>query len=318
MRFSLRHRIVLAVSTLTLIVATPLITSAATDSSPAPGTGRAPATSTAAPPPATGSSRVPASGPATAAPAGQAPVTAFGASINAPDDVRRVSAMLHRPLSTVRVFLSGVPRAWSNNAVLATIPTGGTAAVSFHSGTPAQVTQFLSSRPKTIKCYATYWHEPEDNVKTAAQKAGYRASWHAYAPAIRKAGCKPTLILMKWSLNPKSGRNWMNYYYPTDMDVVAFDAYNTALNRGYYSDPTKYLAPILAASAQVGKPWGLAEVGSFSAGDPSLRAQWAHGVATGSSSDGALFTVWWDHPSFDGKKNFSLDAATAAAWNTNS
>ena len=259
-------------------------------------------------------------GASAAAPASQtdAPVTSsIGSSINTADDTARVSGMLGRQLTTARVFMYTPPATWAKSSTLNSLPGNATVVLSFQGGTPTQIQSFLASRPTGTTCYATYYHEPEDNFTTPAQIAAYHASWDAYAPAIRAAGCIPTMILMKWSLNPKSGRNWLNYYYPDDMDVIAFDAYNTALNRGYYSDPTKYLAPILAASAQVGKPWGLAEVGSFSLDDPSLRAQWAHGVATTSSTDGALFSVWWDHPSFDGKKDFSLDAATASAWNNN-
>jgi len=315
MRFTIRHRIVLVISALTLVVATPLITSAATDTRGAPATAsRAPAT--AAPAPATATATATGQMPTSGSTAGGAPASAFGASINGPDDVRRLSTLLRRPLSTVRVFLGGVPSGWSRNSVLASAPAGGTVAVSFQSGTPTQVTQFLASRPSTLTCYATYWHEPEDNFTTAAKKTAYRASWHAYAPAIRKAGCKPTLILMKWSLNPKSGRNWHDWYSKGDVDVLAFDAYNTRAKIGTYGTPSQYLAPILAAAKETGLPWALTELASdIPSGTSSAdRAAWAHGVAVAAAGQpGFLFATWWDVLSNSGR-DYRLDSRAALAW----
>lgn len=82
----------------------------------------------------------------------------------------------------MRVFLNSTPTAWSKSALLATIPDNGTVAVSFDSGnpgTPAQIQAFLSGRPAGMTCYASYFHEPEDNFTTATQKAAYLASWDA-------------------------------------------------------------------------------------------------------------------------------------------
>ncbi len=259
--------------------------------------------------------------PASAAPAAPAapavsPTSPFGASINSPDDVGRLSTLLGRPLSSVRVFLGSVPSTWSKSRLLATVPVNGTVAVSFQSGTPAAIKTFLSSRPVGTTCYATYFHEPEDNFLTAAQKSAYLASWHAYAPAIRAAGCKPTLILMKWSLNPKSGRNWHDYYSKADIDVLGFDAYNTRAKVGGYGIPANYLAPIQAASAETGLPWALTELGSdVPAGtSPAERAAWAHGVAAAAAADPRfLFADWWDVYSASGR-DYTLDSATAAVW----
>ncbi len=246
-----------------------------------------------------------------------APASQFGASINSADDVARLTTMLGRPLSSVRVFLGGTPSAWSKNPLLQTVPPGGTVAISFQSGTPAQVQTFLSSRPGGMTCYATYFHEPEDNFTTAAQKAAYRAAWDGYAPAIRDAGCKPTLILMKWSLNPKSGRDWHDWFPTGDVDVLAFDAYNTRAKQGTYGIPANYLAPILAASTETHLPWALTELGSdIPAGTTSDdRAAWAHGVAVAAEADPSfLFADWWDVLSKDGSRDYQLDSTAALAW----
>lgn len=262
----------------------------------------------------------PASAAAQASATSMAPAVAstspFGTSINDTNDVARVSSLLNRPLTSARVFLTSIPSAWSRNAILATVPANGTVALSFQSGTPAQLETFLTGRPYQTTCYVTYFHEPEDNFTTAAQKSAYLASWHTYAPAIRAAGCKPTAILMKWSLNPKSGRNWRDWYPAGDLDVLAFDAYNTRAKVGGYGVPDKYLAPILAASAETGLPWALAELGSdVPAGtSPDERAAWAHGVAVAAAADSRfLFANWWDVLSPSGR-DYTLDSAAALVW----
>ncbi len=248
------------------------------------------------------------------------PTSRFGTSINSLDDVGRVSTLLGRPLSSVRVFLSNTPSTWSKNQLLATIPDNGTVSLSFDSvnpGTPTQIATFLAGKPPTMKCYATYFHEPEDNFTTAAQKAAYLASWRSYAPVFRAAGCVPTLILMKWTLNPHSGTDWHDWYPQGSVDVMGFDAYNTRAKIGGYGDPAKYLAPILAASAETQLPWALTELGSdIPAGTaPAERAAWAHGVAVAAGADpNFLFADWWDVLSTTGR-DYTLDSATALAWN---
>ena len=249
--------------------------------------------------------------PASAAPA--APSTSVvGASISNTTDMSRLSGMLGRPLTSVRVFEQTVPTSWSNSRVLATVPDNGTVVLSFQHGTPAQVQAFLSGRPSTTKCYASYFHEPEDDFMTAESKAAYKAKWREYAPAIRAAGCVPTLILMKWTIKKGSGRDYRDWWEPGTVDVMAFDAYNGMSKKCIcYTDPTQFLAQILEVSKQTGLPWGLAETGSRIVGDPALRAAWGKQVALKATASGALFVLWWDGPT----ETFALDSQTAQLWN---
>ena len=253
----------------------------------------------------------------TVSPPAVSPTSPYGASINSLDDVDRLTTLLGRPLSSVRVFMTGVPTSWSQYPLLMTIPVNATVALSFQNGSAAALKSFLLTRPSGTKCYVTYWHEPEDNFTTATQKAQYRASWDGYAPAIRDAGCIPTLILMKWTLNPKSGTDWHDWFPAGDVDVFAFDAYNTRAKIGGYGIPANYLAPILAASTETGLPWALTELGSdIPAGtSPAERAAWAHGVAVAAAADSRfLFADWWDVLSNTGR-DYTLDSAAALAWN---
>jgi len=241
-------------------------------------------------------------------------LTPFGSSITDSGDVSRLSALMGRPLTSVRVFYNGTPAKWTNSATLNSIPADGTAVISFQTGTPEQIQTFLSGHPPTMKCYATYWHEPEDNFTTPAEQAAYRASWQAYAPAIRAAGCIPTLILLKWSLNPKSGWDWRAWYPAGAVDVMAFDAYNGSAKLAVpgYTDPVAFIAPIVAVSQSTGLPWALAEVGSYVVGTAADRAAWAAGVAAEVSQFSVPFADWWDQVGTN--HDFSLDGPTATAW----
>jgi hypothetical protein len=275
--------------------------------------------SLAALPESAGAAAAPGGGPAAPATGSTADATAtsaspsrVGASIDNKDDVVRLSRLMGRPLQSVRVYYSLPPAQWSKSWILSTIPSPGVAVVSFTAGTPTYIRTFLASRPHGITCYASYFHEPEDNLTSAAQKAKYRSNWQMYAPAIRAAGCHPTLILMKWTLAPASGRHWRDFYAPGTVDVLAFDAYNTKVKADDpdYMDPGTFLEPILAVSRATGLPWGLAEVGSAIVLSPSRRATWAHNVAALAVNHGARFVNWWDGPT----TTFRLDRATAAGW----
>ncbi len=107
--------------------------------------------------------------PATAA-AAAGPQSLLGSSINDRDDVARISGLMGRPLSSVRVFYDATPSTWSKSTLLASIPTNGTAVIDFESGTPEAVQAFLSGYPTTLHCYASYWHEPEDEFSTAMSR----------------------------------------------------------------------------------------------------------------------------------------------------
>jgi len=250
-------------------------------------------------------------------PLATASASAFGVSINTPQDVARLSNLMRRPLSSVRVFMNGTPSAWSQSSLLASIPSNGSVSLSFQSGSPSQIQAFLSGHPRTMTCYATYWHEPELDYTTTAQKANYRATWASYGPAIRAAGCKPTLLLMRWSLSPSSGRNWRDWYPAGAVDVLGFDAYNAAAKHGTYGTGSDFISPIQAASAQTGLPWALGEVASdipagTSAGN---RAAWAHSVAVAAAADPRFaFAEWWDQVSKDGSRDYRLDSAAATSW----
>lgn len=157
--------------------------------------------------------------------------TKYGASVNDDADWQRLSGMLGRNMCAARIFYSHA-LAVSGDPKVASLPTNATVVFSWKDTmTASAVTSALNSRPAGMVCYAAYYHEPEDNFTTAAQQTAYRASWATYGPAIGAAGCRPILILMRYTLSSASGRNWHAWSNPGAYDVNGWDAYNPAWER---------------------------------------------------------------------------------------
>jgi hypothetical protein len=242
----------------------------------------------------------------------------FGSSVNDPDDIARLSRMMGRPLTSVRVYYETPPAKWpTSGAVLGSLPSNGTVSISFRHGTPAQVRTFLAGHPRTVTCYATYYHEPEFGFQTATERARFRTTFASYAPAIRAAGCIPMLIVFCWLMHDKT-RDWHDWYPRGSVDALGFDAYNLVGPQGRYATPAEFLAPFIAASRETSLPWAMPEVGSFigSAGLTAAgRAAWANDVARAAAADPKFrFADWWDGSSADPTKNFRMDSSLARAW----
>ena len=70
--------------------------------------------------------------------------------------------------------------------------------------------------PTDARTWWSFWHEPEDNIEggnfTAAQ---YRTAWRHVADladAAHNQQLRATLILMCWSAEKGSHRDWRDYY----------------------------------------------------------------------------------------------------------
>ncbi len=244
--------------------------------------------------------------------------TAFGVSVNGSNSASRFTSWTGRAPGAVRVFYNSLPARWTINA-----PAGAIVSYSFETATPAQVLAFERSKPAAVACTATFAHEPEADRQwnTASGHVAYRAKWATYARAIRAGGCTPTLILMKWTISSGSHRNWKDYYNPSAIDLLGFDAYNPGnKNGGIYTDPAKIIDPIAAVAHSVGKPWGLGETGSPAFNNNyAARAAWVTKLAAeirhpSNGYPGARFADWWDanNPAtgFDAR----LDPLAARAW----
>jgi hypothetical protein len=185
----------------------------------------------------------------------------------------------------------------------------------------ATLTGWFGTAPTDREIYWSYFHEPEDQIAAGAfTAADYRAAWAHVAKLARASGnshLHATLILMAWTLNPKSGRTFADYYPGSDVvDVLGWDAYALAADaaRGTYTDPATVFGPAVSVSQTTGKPFGFAEWGSVqAAGDAGARrAAWITASAGYQRTYGALWSTYFDSPV--GAEYRLLDAPGIAAF----
>jgi hypothetical protein len=183
----------------------------------------------------------------------------------------------------------------------------------------AYLGRWFASVPTDRTVWWTYWHEPEDDIeKGRFSAADYRAAWRhltALAEGARNPQLRPTLVLMCWTLTPESGRNWKSYYAGDSViDTLGWDCYNAGARFGRYRDPMRMFSATAAASASVGKPWGISELGSLLAtGDTGAdRARWLRACAAWLRRGGASWVSYFDAPV--GGEYRLFDEASRAAW----
>lgn len=211
---------------------------------------------------------------------------------------------LFNGLEVVRVFNSGLPRAWPGEPDPGSRPV----IVSFKA-TPAQIlagqhdaalSRWFAGAPRNKVTWWSYFHEPEDDIQrghfTAAQ---YRQAWQRIAGLADTAGnpqLRATLILMGWTLESSSGRNWRDYYPgPATIDVLGWDLYNLSWKNGNYRDPVDNFDQVVAVSQAEGLPFGIAETGTpILNGDAAGRAAWLQGAIEYLSTNGAQFVAYFD------------------------
>ena len=224
-----------------------------------------------------------------------------------PQTFNRLEGVYGR-IDFVRAFL-GAPRAdWSGYLSVGPRPMN----VSFKalpkeilSGRyDATLRTWFRTAPTDRPVWWTYYHEPENDIQRGAfNAADYRAAWKhvvAIADANAPKNLKATLVLMDWSANPKSGRDWRDYYAGTTyIDAFGWDSYNShGGNPTRYWDPAENFGLTVQVSKAAGKPFGFSEWGStLVPGDSgSGRAAWMKACARYFESVGAEFVAWFDTP----------------------
>ena len=227
-------------------------------------------------------------------------------------------------LGTVRLFYPGVPPAWPGNPDLGGRPP----IISFKlaprdvlSGRhdAAMITWFATA-PRDRDVYWVYYHEPEDNIaKGEFTAAEYRAAWRhlrALADRANNPRLYATLVLMSWSLDPESKRDWRDYYPGRDViQVLGWDAYNLRWKEGVYESPETMYARVLAVSRQERLPFGVAETGSFLVrGDKGdKRAAWLRATVAYLKKYKALWVAYFDLDWETGDYRL-LDDPSVQAW----
>lgn len=212
-------------------------------------------------------------------------------------------------IDMIRAFFTGMPASWSSS-LLSVGPRPVN--VSFKA-TPLDVLagkhdaafrSWFAAAPTNRQVWWTYYHEPEDNIERGEFTASdYRAAWKrisGIADDVAPSNLKATLVLMDWSVNPKSGRNWRDYYPgASSIDVLGWDSYNPGSPK-----PTAYRAPAeihglaVAVSKAEGKAFAFPEWGSqlVSGDNGSGRAAWMKASARYMDSVGAEFGAYFDAP----------------------
>lgn len=224
-------------------------------------------------------------------------------------------------LDAIRMFFPGLPKPWSQIradvnrtpvVVSFKAPPGDVVAGKYD----AQLRQWFADAPTDRRTFWTYWHEPENDGVNQAQ---YREAWRHIRDLADQADnrrLRATLILMCWTLDDRSGRDWKDYYAgDRTIQVLGFDCYNTAQADGYYRDPAVMLKPVIDVATSVGKPWGIAEFGSLVVeedGGHRGRAQWLRDFGQHVQKKGGSFATYFDS-SMGG--DFRLkDEPSAHAW----
>ena len=272
--------------------------------------------------------------PATAAtPTGERhqPKTRFGSSVSRvagedyPAAKDRIKKNYGAP-GVMRIFNSGLPSSWSS--IRANLGTDAPLVVSFKAS-PSDVlsgklddymTTWFAEAPKTSRTFWSYYHEPEDNIDRGEfTAADYRAAWTHLADLAKTAHnwrLRPTLILMTWSVNPASHRDWHDYYAADSVKILGWDGYNPYEPQGRYATPAEMFDRARAASKSVDLAWGIAEFGSqLAKGDQGkLRAAWLVACAKYLKAHNSRFATYFD-ALFVGENDFRLlDADSQAAW----
>lgn len=231
-------------------------------------------------------------------------------------------------LESVRVFYSDLPRDWPGRVDAGDL----TLTVSFKadpveiiSGTHDEhLMRWFDEAPTDRDIYWSYYHEPEDNIEDGHfTAADYREAWEhltELADTVDNPRLSATLILMGWTLEPGSGRDWTDYFPGSDtIDVLAWDTYNDIhADPDRYRDPADLFEKSIQVNEEVGLPFAIAETGSdlVPGDDGTQRAQWLADITAYLTDNDALWVQYFDVDFTDhGFTDFRIrDEAGQDAW----
>ena len=257
--------------------------------------------------------------------------TLFGVSIQPRDGETYDTAFANREaaygtLGVVRVFFSGNPGSWTDTKLSAKRPMN----VSFkalpdvvNSGSlDATYRAWFKAAPTDRAIWWTYFHEPEDDIANASfTAAAYRTAWQRIWRISRESGVahdnvKAALVLMDYTVDATSKRNWRDYY-PGDqfVDVISWDVYgfheeDAATDNDESMAQHQQRRPSLAVTRAAGKAYAISELGYNTAGP---RPAWLRDTARWAQSNGAMWVAYFDSTGTLGDHRL-LDAASQAAW----
>ncbi|PWU57622.1 hypothetical protein DLE60_24205, partial [Micromonospora globispora] len=224
-----------------------------------------------------------------------------------------------------RIFYPGLPPAWDGSR---SDLVDRTVVVSFKASPQeintgkydSRLASWFASIPREHNVYWSYFHEPEDDVQRGSYTAAaYRTAWRRIAGLADRADNPRlinTLILMCWTVDPKSGRNFNDFYPGGDVvEALGWDCYNWAVKWKRYASPQEVFGRMISKSRELGKPWGLAETGSdLLPGDTGMgRAGWLRSMTTYVNGQRPEFVAYWNNAVSYGDFRL-LDSPSIQAW----
>lgn len=259
------------------------------------------------------------------------PSKRFGYTVEKDRDKSRVVA-INRAIRTygagpVRLYYPQMPAGW---AKIDSMSHGLPLVVSFKalpskilSGKfDARLRAWFREAPKSQTTWWSYEPEPEDDIMRGRYSAAQFRKAYAHVASLarkaRNANLKSTLTLMAWTPNPKSHRNYRDYWPGSkNVDVIAFDFYNNyGLRTGEYIPPARNLKVCIRLAKLLNKDWGLGEFGSAKLpGDRSGvgRARWLRDMANYLDAQHAQFSIYFDW--IGRKADYRLlDSRSRNAW----
>jgi hypothetical protein len=252
--------------------------------------------------------------------------TIFGASIYQSPGQTFTEALAdadarYGTLPALRVFHSGAPAAWTdarlNTPGRATVVSFKYDADDVNAGlADTYLRSWFANAPRDRDIFWCFYHEPEDNIQSGAFTAeAYRAAWRRIAGLADQAGNPrlfATTIWMDWTVDPKSGRNWRDYYPgPEYVDVMAWDVYNFNEDTAETMAAHNAKRPALEVARSEGKPYAVAELGVWDhANRPAMLREigrWMRNTAD------ARFVTYFDSYGFP-QDDLIGDAASIQSW----
>ncbi|WP_446217466.1 hypothetical protein [Micromonospora sp. IBHARD004] len=228
-------------------------------------------------------------------------------------------------LRMARVFYPGLPPAWNGSRADV---VDRTVVVSFKASPQevnsgkydSRLASWFASIPRDHNVYWSYFHEPEDDVERGAfTPAAYKTAWRRIAGLANRADNPKlinTVILMCWTLDPKSGRNFDAFYPGGDLvETLGWDCYNWGAKWKRYASPQEIYGRMISKSRGLGKPWGVAETGSdLVPGDAGTgRATWIRSMASYLNGQRPEFVAYYNQVVSQG--DFRLqDTPSIQAW----
>jgi hypothetical protein len=229
------------------------------------------------------------------------------------------------PLRMVRVFYPGLPPSWNGSRADV---VNRTVVVSFKAHPrevnagkhDARLAAWFASVPRQYDVYWAYFHEPENDVENGSfRPSDYKAAWRRIAGLANRAGNPRlinTIILMCFTLNPGSGRDFNAYYPGSDLvETLGWDCYNHATKHNRYVSPEDIYGRMIRKSRELGKPWGIAETGSTKiSGDSGAgRAAWIRSMSSYLNAQRPMWVTYYNQ--VVGGGDFRLtDAPSQQAW----